>query len=144
MSNLTPGAPENAPSRQASKQTVFRVLGVLILVVALGFLVVAGMDFFGATSSDELGAEPTRLWMFFVGIPLLFVGGVFLQLGFAGAGAKYMAGEHVPVLKESMDQLGFQGNAPSSSGTGPHCRSCGRQNDADARFCSSCGSSMSA
>jgi uncharacterized membrane protein YvbJ len=31
-----------------------------------------------------------------------------------------------------------------TAGTGSYCRSCGRQNDRDARFCDSCGTSMSA
>lgn len=142
MNNLTPAQSEGGSSSQTAKGNVFRVLGALVLVAALVFIVIAGMDFFAAGSSDSLGEEPTKFWMFFVGLPLLFVGGVLLQLGFAGAGAKYIAAEYVPVLKESMDQLGLQGNAPRDAG--PYCRSCGKQNDADARFCDSCGSSMSA
>jgi hypothetical protein len=81
--------------------------------------------------------------MFFAAMPFFALGGLFLQLGFVGAAAKYVAGEAVPVLKTSMDQLGV-GRYPSApTGSGQYCRSCGRQNDADARFCDSCGTSMS-
>lgn len=51
--------------------------------------------------------------------PLLAVGGWLLQAGFMGAGARYASGEG-----------------------GPYCRSFGARNDAEARFCDSCGTAM--
>jgi len=132
MPNLTPGQPDNAPSNQAFRRTVFRVLGALVLLVASGFLLVAAMDLFGAAS-----AEPVRFWLLFVGIPLLVVGAVLVQLGFGGVGARYVAAEYVPILREAMNSLG----RPTP---GQVCRPCGRRNVADARFCTGCDSALSA
>ena len=141
MSNLTP-APGPGYADQSSRRTVLRVTGVVLMGAAIVLLGIAVADFFAATSSADFGAEPTKFWMFFLALPFFAVGGICLQLGFAGAGARYLAGEYAPVLKESMDYLGVAGERPRRSGTGPYCRSCGRQNDSDARFCDGCGSSM--
>lgn len=143
MSNLTPGAGDGTSSGRSTKRTVFRVLGVLLMGTALVLIGIAAADFFAAFGSDDFGAEPTKFWMFFAALPFFALGGLFLQLGFVGAAAKYVAGEAAPALKTSMDQLGVGRYPSASTGSGPFCRSCGRQNDADARFCDSCGTSMS-
>lgn len=65
------------------------------------------------------------------------------------------AGELSPVAKDTAEYLtegkGMgMGNLGVTSGTtpqggvaaGPFCRSCGTRNDADARFCDSCGTTM--
>jgi hypothetical protein len=153
MSNVTP-PPGPGFRNQAGARTVFRVLGVLVVLVALTLMVVAGMEFFTLEGFEE----PTRFWMFFVGIPLLAVGGWLLQAGFMGAGARYASGELAPVAKDTAHYLtdgeGFLGVGTTTSGstssatpaagsaTGPYCRSCGTRNDADARFCDSCGTTM--
>lgn len=148
MSNATP--PPNPGFRnQPVARTAFRVLGVLVVLVALGLMTVAGMEFFSLEGFDQ----PTRFWMFFVGIPLLAVGGWLLQAGFMGAGARYAAGELGPVAKDTAHYLtdgkGLLGVGATTSGattaalaTGPYCRGCGARNDADARFCDSCGSTL--
>ncbi len=142
MNTLTP---RPARSGQSTKRILFRVLGVLFMGTALVLIGLAVADFFSAFSSDDFSAQPTKFWMFFLALPFFLLGGIFLQFGFGGASAKYLAGEYVPVLKDSMDQLGLGETAASATaGTGPYCRSCGTQNDPDARFCDSCGSSMSA
>ena len=143
MSNLPPGAGDGTSSGRSTKRTVFRVLGVLLMGTALVLIGIAAGDFFAAFGSDDFGAEPTRFWMFFAALPFFALGGLFLQLGFVGAAAKYVVGEAAPALKTSMDQLGVGRYPSASTGSGPFCRSCGRQNDADARFCDSCGTSMS-
>ena len=49
------------------------------------------------------------------------------------AGARYAAGETMPVVKDSLDYLK----------AGPFCSTCGVRNDADAKFCDSCGATLS-
>ena len=144
MSSITPGQPDDISAGRSRRRSVFRVLGVLLMGTALVLIGVAVADFFAAFASDDFGAEATRFWMFFAALPFFALGALFLQLGFAGTAARYMAGEYVPVLKDSMDQLGVGGYPALAAGSGPYCRSCGRQNDADARFCDSCGLTMSA
>ena len=153
MSNVTP-PPRPGLRNQSAARTVFRVLGVLVVLAALALMVVAGMELFTLEGFEE----PTKFWMFFVGMPLLAVGGWLLQAGFMGAGARYASGELSPVAKDTAHYLtdgkGLLGVGTTTSGatapatpetgspTGPYCRSCGTRNDAEARFCDSCGTSM--
>lgn len=148
MSNATP-PPGPGFRHQSGARTVFRVLGVVVVLVALGLMVTAGVELFTLQGFEE----PTRFWMFFVGIPLLAVGGWLLQAGFMGAGARYASGELAPVAKDTAHYLtdgkGLLGVGATTSGatsegsaTGPYCRSCGTRNDADARFCDSCGTTL--
>ena len=145
MSNVTPaGGPGFA--NQSRVRNVFRVLGVVITGTALVFLLIGGIDFFSSMNSF---AGPTKFWMFFVGVPMLGVGGWLLQAGFLGLGARYVSGEVSPVAKDAaayltdgkgMLNLGVRKQAMPA--TGPYCRSCGTRNDTDARFCDSCGAAM--
>lgn len=48
---------------------------------------------------------PQLFWCGFVGLPLLFVGGVLLQFGFMGAVSRYSANEVVPVASDSIKQV---------------------------------------
>ncbi len=153
MSNVTP-PPGPGFRNQSAARSVFRVLGVLAVLAGLTLMVIAGMEFFTLEGFEE----PTRFWMFFVGMPLLAVGGWLLQAGFMGAGARYASGELAPVAKDTAHYLtdgkGLLGVGTTTSGatpsatpaagapTGPYCRGCGTRNDADARFCDSCGQSM--
>jgi len=165
MSDLTPGTPSGigapAGARGSGRRTLFRVLGVVLMGTALVLFGLAIADFFGASDmsggpapgepgfadwvDEEMNDEPTKGWMFFLGLPFFLLGGVFLQLGFAGATARYMADQYSPAIQRVSQDLGLRGDrAPTgSAASGPYCRSCGRQNDADARFCDSCGTSMS-
>lgn len=146
MSNVTPPAGPGL-TNQAAARTTFRLLGVVVTATALVLLVVGGFDFFTSLDSFE---GPTRFWMFFLGVPLLGVGGWLLQAGFLGVGARYVSGEVTPVAKDTAEHLtGGKGlthlGVAEPSGTpaaGPYCRSCGTRNDADARFCDSCGTAM--
>ena len=142
MSNQTgPGL-----ARQSSARTLFRVGGPVLLVVGLGFVVTAFVDFFA--TMDSFGG-PEKFWMFFVGLPLVAVGGWLTQAGYVGIAARYVAGETMPVVKDSAtyfaDGRGIAGvgrTEEAAAATGPYCRQCGTRNDADARFCDSCGQSL--
>ena len=85
--------------------------------------------------------EPTKFWMLFVGLPLLAVGGWLAMAGWGGAMARYTAGEGMPVARDSLDYLTRTHPAAEPTG-GPYCRQCGTRNDAEARFCDSCGTSL--
>ena len=166
MGDLTPGTTSGpgAPqaTRSAGRRTLFRVLGVVLMGTALVLFAIAIADFFAASDmsdgpapgdpgfadwvDEEMNDGPTKGWMFFLGLPFFALGGLFLQLGFAGATARYMADEYSPAIQRVSQDLGLRGDEArtGSAVSGPYCRSCGRQNDADARFCDGCGTSMSA
>lgn len=165
MSDLTPGTHDGqqtpGAARGSGRRTLFRVLGVVLMGTALVLFGLAIADFFAASDmsggpgpgdpgfadwvDEEMNDGPTKGWMFFLGMPFFALGGLFLQLGFAGATATYMADEYSPAIQRVSQDLGLRGDEAStgSAVSGPYCRSCGRQNDADARFCDSCGTSMS-
>jgi ribosomal protein L40E len=141
---------------QRTARTVFRVVGVITLVVAVTFLVIGLKDFFGSADSFE---GPHKFWMVFVGIFGLAIAGWCLQAGFMGAAARYAAGETVPTLKDSASYLtdgeGVLGigrtvddgpaataTAPDQALTGPFCSKCGTRNDAEASFCDRCGAAL--
>jgi len=138
---------------------LFRILGPVILGVGILLIIVGGVDFFRAFG----GSEPPRLfWCFFVAIPLLFVGGVLSQFGYAGKVARYMAQEMAPVGKDTFNYMadgtkdGIQtvaaavGKGLAESGVAlggamgakVTCRTCKALIDAAARFCPQCGGAM--
>lgn len=144
-SGLTPGSGQDTTGGRRSRRMAFRVLGALFVLAALACIGVAVADLF---ATGDMTAEPTKFWLFFVGVPLFFVGGVLLQLGFAGAAASYIAEEYSPAMRTAAQSLGLGGQTtgptPDQGRTGPYCRSCGRRNEADARFCDGCGTATGA
>ncbi len=137
MSSQPPSHEPGASDPHAGRRTAFRVLGVALTVLGVGCLLVALMDLFGAVSSDDLDASPTKFWLAFVGIPLIAVGGWLLQAGFGGAMASYAAAEAAPALRTAGEALGTRPEAASSS-----CPRCGHRTGVGARFCEGCGTPL--
>lgn len=89
-------------------RSFLRVAGLLVAAVGFVFLIIGMASFFSAFG----GSGPPRLfWCSFVGMPLLFVGGVMCMFGFMGAVARYTAAEQVPVATDAITDLaeGTQG-----------------------------------
>src|SRR4051795_3640336 len=135
---------------QRSTRIAFRVVGLLLLVVALGLLAVGLQNLFSTGDSFD---GPDKFWMVFVGILMLGPAGWCLQAGFVGTASRYVAGETTPVVKDSAayltDGQGFLGvgrtvddAAPAMAATGPFCSTCGTRNDADAPYCDRCGAAL--
>ena len=137
---------------QAGFRTVFRVVGVLLLIVGVIFLVLGLLDFFSAFGNDDPDAGfPSRFWMVFVGVLLIAPAGWCLQAGFMGAAARYAAGETMPTVKDSAAYLtdgegvlgiGRTVDDAQQAAAGPFCSKCGTRNDAEASFCDRCGAAL--
>jgi len=84
-------------------RTVLRVAGPAIVGVGLLFLIVGVSSFFMSFGTFE---PPRYFWCVFVGMPLLFVGGVMCQFGYLGAVQRYVAGESAPVAKDVANYMG--------------------------------------
>lgn len=127
---------------QAGMRTVFRVVGVLAMGAAVVLIGIALVDFFATVNSDSMDA-PSRFWMFFLAVPLFFIGGVCLNAGFGGAGLRYAAGEAAPVAKDTITYLRADSPAVGSGEPAARaCPSCGVAAPSGARFCASCGASV--
>jgi hypothetical protein len=148
-----PGFRGQRPTRIA-----VRAVGLVLLVVALVFLAIGLQDFFSSSDSFE---GPHRFAMVLVGILMLGPAGWCLQAGFLGAASRYVAGETMPVVKDSAAYLSdgqgvlgvgrtvgaappgpARGPSRGPASTGPYCARCGVRNDDDASFCDSCGAAL--
>ena len=123
-------------ANQARVRTQARVLSVFLLVVGVVLLVLGIRAFAGSMDDIANPLAPSG----FEAVLLMGGGGFCIVFGLAaanvgwmGAGARYVAGETMPVIKESIDQLR----------AGPFCRACGNRADDDAKFCDGCGQSLS-
>ena len=137
---------------QAGARTFFRVAGCILAPVGIA---VCGYGFISFVQYDGWDAPVRQIACFLGGFLVFAIGGMFLNLGFAGVAARYGAGETMPVVRDSASYLsdgrGIMGvgrtvddgsHAREAHAAGPYCRSCGVRNDAEARFCDSCGSSL--
>ena len=130
-----------------------RLLGPLVLGIGILFTIIGIGSFFAAFG----GMQPPRyFWCCFVGIPLMFVGGVMTQFAFMGAVLRYQAGEVAPVGKDTFNYMaeGTKGGVKTvasaigsglsegMSGGTMECPNCGHENDEDAKFCDECGTAM--
>lgn len=138
------------------KRSVLRLIGPLVLATGGIFLIVGMVDFFHAFGG---GGPPKLFWCCFIGLPLLFFGFVITTAGFAGATARYMAGESAPVAKDTVNYLAKgtqesvktlatavgEGLAAAGRGAEPilvRCHKCNETNETNAKFCNRCGTAL--
>ncbi len=159
LSSTRPRGPQlPALAQQGGARTTFRVLGVVLVLVGLALFGTALADFLAGFSSPGRGL-PTKLWMAFVGLPVLGVGLWAVMAGFMGTASRYVAGETLPVVKDGLGYL-TQGHGlgglgrvaeatPTDRATAAgYCTECGAALPATAlsgpaRFCSGCGHAVS-
>jgi membrane protease subunit (stomatin/prohibitin family) len=82
--------------------------------------------------------------MLFIGMPMVVGGIAMLRAGFVGTATRYVAGEVMPTVKDS---IGYVAPAIRDAfGSGAQettCAKCGGTNSADAKFCDHCGAALS-
>lgn len=127
---------------QSAIRAVARVLCFVFLAGAV-YCAYVGLH---AMFTDPF-AEGAKPWMFGIALLLFFLAGVSSQIGFLGAASRFVAGETVPVAKDSLEYLtDGQGLAnlgkAASTKAGPYCRECGTRGDVEAKFCDSCGAAL--
>lgn len=143
------------PGHNALRNTL-RVVGPVLLAIALLFLLVGFVNFVHAFA----GTEPPRLfWCFFVGILLLPLGGMLTSYAYLGRFMRYVAGETAPVGKDTFNYLaegtregvqalagaigqGLREGDAGSSSAALRCHKCNALLAADAKFCSQCGQAL--
>ncbi len=118
---------------QAGVRSGLRVGGAIILGIGLIFAIGGFASFFSAFGS---ASTPKNFWMAFVGIPLIGVGATMLKISLIGPATRYVAGEVMPTVKDSLGYLGVGAGQVA-------CPNCGGQNAAGAKFCDHCGTALS-
>jgi hypothetical protein len=119
--------------RQAAVRNAARVASV-VLLVAGAVLLFRGISAFAAQAQSmevDSGFGPV-LTIAAGGFCVVFGLGA-AQAGWLRAGTSYVAGETMPVVRDSLTY---------ATASGPFCRQCGTRNDGEAKFCDSCGSSL--
>ena len=89
--------------QQMRVRRVLRIGGVIIAGIGLLFLLVGMVNFFMSFGTFE---PPRFFWCEFVGMPLLFVGGVMCLYGFLGSMQRYVVGETAPVAADAVNYIG--------------------------------------
>ena len=146
--------------KQDTVRGILRKVGPLVFGAGLLCIIVGMVNFFMAFGGD---GPPRLFWLFFVGMPLMFVGGVMSQYGFMGLVARYVAGEAAPVATDTINYVADEtkgavetvaksaakgitegieaGRAGSKKNFCPHC---GFPAKFDFRFCPKCGNTLDA
>jgi hypothetical protein len=142
---------------QNAVRSCLRAIGPLVFIVGLICTIVGGISFFSSMNSME---PPQRFWLCFIGLPLMFVGGVLSQFGFMGAVSRYVAGETAPVAADATNYMadetrGAVETVAKSAAKGitegidvgraanSFCPHCGTAVKADFKFCPKCGKPLS-
>ena len=115
--------PAAVSARHVRVRTACRVAGPAVFLLGLTLAVISAASLFASAGSFE---QPQYFWLGFVGLPLMFVGGVLSVIGYAGAMNAYFLREMVTTVR---------GHIPPC----PHCRAV---NAGDARFCKTCGAAL--
>jgi hypothetical protein len=142
MNKLDPNDPVHVQTRN-----ILRLGGAIVFGIGLLLAIIS------AASLMMSDGEPRWFWLGFVGLPLMFAGGVMSMFGWMGAMARFQMREGAPVAGETFNYMvgetrdgirdvaaavgeGFRGEKSRP------CPKCGVHNDADARFCKGCGAQL--
>jgi len=144
------------PERYSGARRFLQITGPIVLLAGVVCLIVGFVSVIGSMNSAHHG-HPRLLFLFFVGMPLLFVGIVMSKFGYARVVADYAASELSPVASGAVNYLGettrdgvraFGGalrEGMHGEGTAArHCTQCGVRLASGARFCQGCGVAVAA
>jgi hypothetical protein len=133
------------PDQHVKTRSFFRLLGPVLLLIGAACMIIAFIDFFTLQGFEE----PKYFWLFFVALPVIFVGFVLSGLGFGGSVAKYQSREYAPVVKDTFNYLAKETNSGVSEVSRAikqesvlTCRRCQKQNASNAKFCNGCGENL--
>lgn len=133
-------------AKQDQLRTFFRIVGPILAAVGAATSAYGFYSFM--TFGNELdfeGLPVTEMALFMGGFIVFAIGMGMTRAGYGAIAARYASGELSPVLKDSLQHVGLTRPDPAepAAGTGPFCRQCGaRAPDADAKFCSGCGTGL--
>lgn len=127
----TDGAP--GLEGQSTVRNAARVAAVVLLLAGVVLLVKGISGFVAQMQSMEIDGGPGPILMTGAGGFCIVFGLAAAQVGWLRAGTSYVAGETMPVVRDSLAYV---------TTSGPFCRQCGTRNDDRAKFCDGCGQSL--
>lgn len=87
----------------ANVRKFLQIGGPVILASGVLFTIVGIGSFFMSFGS---ASPPRFFWCGFIGLPMMFVGGVMCMFGYASVVQRYLAGETAPVAKDVVNYMG--------------------------------------
>ena len=128
-------------NKHEKTKLTFKIVGLCLLVLGIIFTAVGFISFFSAMSSFD---PPKYFWCAFLGLPLLGLGGMLTMFGFKSEMSRYIKNESIPVINEASEELSpaiksVASTVKESLDTKEILCSCGKENDADSKYCSACG-----
>ena len=124
---------------------ILKIVGPIVAAAGLILAVVGFVSFFSSFGGDGM---PSLFWCAFVGMPVFVIGLGITFTAFRREIATYHKNESAPVINEFAEDIkpavqsvasAVRETAAAQDAICPHC---GEQNDADAKFCKSCGKSL--
>lgn len=122
---------------------ILKIAGPIVLVAGLAFAITG---FVNIATSMGSGSMPDMFWCFFIGFPLIAVGGTMTGWGFKREIASYAMRESAPVFNEAGEKIkpGISAIADAVKNSDVKvCSACGAENDKNATFCKKCGAPLS-
>lgn len=119
-----------------------KIAGFVFLAAGIALSVAAFVNFFKTAFNG--GGQPKLFFLFFIGFPLLGLGGAILGFAFQREVINYTENESMPVIKEAIRETVATASDASGSGNDENNENtvtceCGQANKSQNNFCSKCG-----
>lgn len=119
-----------------------KIAGFIFLAAGIALSVAAFVNFFKTAFNG--GGQPKLFFLFFIGFPLLGLGGAILGFAFQREVINYTKNEGMPVIKEVVKEAVATVNdadkeSDSENGRNVAVCECGQVNKSDNNYCSKCG-----
>ena len=148
------------PGHQAVRSGL-RVLGPMVFLTGLCLLIVGAVSFFQSFASFGVGQSsfPRYFWCAFLGLPLMWLGGVLSVPAYMATASRFMAREMIPVQRDAFNTMadgasdgirtvaqaigeGFAAAGGYGGTMASYCSACGAGLPEHARFCPGCGKAL--
>lgn len=131
------------------KNKKFFGFGLTFLIIGVSLFILAMVNFFTSMNRFEM---PSLFFLFYIGMPLVFVGIVFIILSYSKKILNYTKGQIKDIFSEKEEKKCPNCNSDilDSDLFCPHCgfklkvkcENCGTINDSKNHFCAHCGKEL--
>lgn len=135
----------NDKEKQHSKKKLkLRIVGGVLVAIGIVCAIIGFVDMGKAFDESRM----PMFWLFFIAFPSIAVGSFLLVASAQREINRYIKNENVPVINEFGQEISPAvssiAGAAKNAATEKPCPFCGALNDNDAKYCKSCGKTLSA